>query len=92
MFWLFGKYARKRRLIKGLRRRPLDPAVLEQLQGLLSQEQRGDLPSNLLWQMHVLAVKRLRDLPKTDPCYPLVQLIRRGALWGVQIRATHGCL
>ncbi len=92
MFWKFGQYARERGLIKRLRQRPPDPAVLEQLRGLLSQERRADLPSNLLWKMHVLAEKQRRDLPKTDPCYALVQEICRGALWEVQTRARHDCL
>ena len=92
MFWRFGKYARERRLINGLRRRPLDLAVVEQLYGMLAQEQRADLPSNLLWKMHTLAEKRRRDLPETDPCYPMVQHICRGALWEVQTRAMHDCL
>jgi len=55
MFWIFGKCARERRLIKGLRRRPLDPAVVAQVRRLTEHEQRGDIPSNLLWKMHVLA-------------------------------------
>ena len=92
MFWIFGKCARERRLIKGLRRRPLDPAVVAQVRRLTEHEQRGDIPSNLLWKMHVLAKKRLRDLPETDPCYTMVQEISRGALWEVQTRAMHDCL
>lgn len=92
MFWIFGQYARERRLINGLRWRSLDPAVVEQVRRLTDQEQRADLPSNLLWKMHVLAEKRLRDLPESDPCYPMVQEISRGALWEVQTRAMHDCL
>ena len=92
MFWRFGKYARERGLINGLRRRPLDPAVVEQVRRLTDQEHRGDIPSNLLWKMHILAEKRQRDLPETDPCYPMVQLISRGASWEYQTRAMHDCL
>ena len=92
MFWIFGQYARERRLIKGLRWRPLDPAVVEQVRRLTDHDQRRDLPSSLLWTMHNLAEKRLRDLPETDPCYRMVQEISRGALWEYQTRATHDCL
>ena len=92
MFWIFGKYAHERRLIKCLRRRPLDPAVVEQVRRLTDHEQRRDLPSSLLWTMHNLAEKRLRDLPETDPCYLMVKEISRGALWEYQTRAMHDCL
>ena len=92
MFWIYGKYARERRLIKGLRRRPLDPAIVEQVRRLTDHDQRRDLPSSLLWTMHNLAEKRLRDLPETDPCYRMVKEISRGALWEYQTRAMHDCL
>ena len=92
MFWIFGKCARERRLIKGLRQRPLDPAVVAQVRRLTEHEQRRNLPTSLVWTMHNLAEKRLRDLPETDPCYLMVKDICRGALWEYQTRAMHDCL
>jgi hypothetical protein len=79
-------------LIKGLRRRPLDPAVVAQVRRLTEHEQRRNLPTSLVWTMHNLAEKRLRDLPETDPCYLMVKDICRGALWEYQTRAMHDCL
>lgn len=87
----FGKYAREKRLVGGLRKRPLDQACLEQLRGLLAvQQQRTLLPWGLLWKMQVLANKALSEVPESDPRYTLLKEIVRGALWEVQYRELRG--
>lgn len=90
MFLGLGRYSAERRLVKGLRRRPLDPADLAQVHGLLAQQSRSTLPYGLLWKMHVLAEKAISGMPEDDPCYVLLQDIRHGALWEIQYRELRG--
>ncbi len=86
MFLGFGKFAHQRRLAKGLRKRPLDPATVEELETVIDSQHK-ELPFGRLWKTMELSEKAKSDVREDDPLHPALARIFRSSIWEIQNRS-----
>ncbi len=86
MFLGFGKFARHRRLAKGLRNRPLDRATVEELDTVIDTQYK-ELPWGLLWTTMELSEKAKSEVREDDPLHPALSRILRSTTWEIQNRS-----
>jgi hypothetical protein len=90
MFFSFGKHARERKLIRGLRKKPPVVADAEELSRILAnQAARDALPMALLWKALVVSEKALQRLAPDDPLRAVLSNINLTALREVQYREVR---
>lgn len=82
----FGKFSQQRRLAKGLCKRPLDPATVEELEAVIDT-QHQELPWGLLWTTMELSEKAKSDVREDDPLYPALARIFSSSIWEIQNRS-----
>ncbi|MFE8034490.1 hypothetical protein [Thiohalocapsa marina] len=89
----FGKFSHERRLMRELRKRSPDRALLEELDAIVGdQMRRYDLPTGLLWKMQGLAEKARRHAQGDPELDHLLWSIFRSAIGEVQLREMKGLL
>ncbi|MFE8034037.1 hypothetical protein [Thiohalocapsa marina] len=86
MFLGLGKFAHQRRLVKGLRKRPLDRATVEELETVIDQQHK-ELPWGLLWKTMELSEKAKSDVREDDPLQPALVRIFSSSIWEIQNRS-----
>jgi len=86
MLFSYGKFAHQRRLAKGLRKRPLDRTMIEELDTVIDTQYK-ELPWGLLWKTMELSKKARAEVREDDPLHAALSRILRSTTWEIQNRS-----